>query len=90
VWSEDTFYTKGSFATWAGAVWCSMIDSRGIKPGNGDAAWVLAVKAARNGKGVYDLARAEGFKGTEREFLESLRGPEGKQGPMGPPGRDRT
>lgn len=43
------------------------------------------------GKSAYAIAVSHGFKGTEQEWLDSLRGPQGLQGiqgPPGPPGKD--
>ena len=38
------------------------------------------------GKSAYAIAVSHGFKGTEQEWLDSLRGPQGTQGVQGPPG----
>ena len=38
------------------------------------------------GKSAYEIAKEHGFKGTEAEWLESLKGPMGPEGPMGPQG----
>ena len=38
------------------------------------------------GKSVYAIAVSHGFKGTEQEWLDSLRGPQGSPGVPGPPG----
>ena len=38
------------------------------------------------GKSAYAIAVAHGFKGSEQDWLDSLRGPKGEQGPPGPPG----
>jgi HK97 family phage prohead protease len=90
VWKEGTF-APGSLVTYQGAVWHAK-EATDKKPGDGgDSGWTLMVKSARNGASAFDIARTKGgFKGDEREWLRSLRGPEGKPGPMGPPGRDRT
>lgn len=39
----------------------------------------------RLGKSAYAIAVAHGFKGTEQEWLDSLRGPQGEPGPKGDP-----
>lgn len=39
-----------------------------------------------NGKSAYEIAVAEGFEGTEKEWLESLKGEMGPEGPQGPKG----
>lgn len=38
---------------------------------------------AQDGKSAYEIAVENGFTGTEAEWLESLRGPRGEQGPPG-------
>lgn len=38
------------------------------------------------GKSAYAIAVSHGFKGTEQEWLDSLRGPQGPDGVPGPPG----
>lgn len=38
------------------------------------------------GKSAYAIAVSHGFKGTEQEWLDSLRGPQGSPGVPGPPG----
>ena len=38
------------------------------------------------GKSAYAIAVSHGFKGTEQEWLDSLRGPQGATGPTGPQG----
>ena len=38
------------------------------------------------GKSAYAIAVSHGFKGTEQEWLDSLRGPQGPEGVPGPPG----
>jgi len=40
------------------------------------------------GDSAFDVAVAEGFKGTEAEWLASLVGPKGDEGKQGPAGRD--
>jgi len=39
--------------------------------------------AGQNGKSAYEIAVANGFKGTETEWLASLKGPKGDTGPAG-------
>lgn len=39
------------------------------------------------GKSAYQIARARGFRGTDKEWLDSLKGV-GERGPKGEPGRD--
>ena len=40
-----------------------------------------------DGKSAFEIAQANGFEGTEEEWLESLKGEQGPQGPMGPQGK---
>ncbi len=42
--------------------------------------------AGANGKSTFEIAKANGFTGTESEWLASLKGPKGDQGPVGPQG----
>lgn len=46
----------------------------------------LDMKTGPRGYSAYEIAVQEGFVGTEEEWLESLRGPEGEQGIEGPQG----
>ena len=39
-----------------------------------------------NGKSAFEIAVDNGFEGTEEEWLESLKGPQGEMGPQGPAG----
>ena len=39
-----------------------------------------------NGKSAYEIAKELGYQGTEEEWLESLKGPQGIQGDVGPEG----
>ena len=47
---------------------------------------ILAVGEGADGASAYDIAVANGFVGTEAEWLESLVGADGAQGPQGDPG----
>lgn len=42
------------------------------------------------GKSAYQVAVDNGFEGTEKEWLDSLKGKDGAQGPQGEPGKDGT
>lgn len=46
----------------------------------------LLIEAGMDGLSAYQIAVNNGFKGTEQEWLASLRGPAGAQGPQGPQG----
>lgn len=50
---------------------------------------VVFVPEASDGQSAYEIAVANGFEGTEAQWLESLKGEDGapgEQGPQGPPG----
>jgi hypothetical protein len=84
VW-RDGQYVQGDAVTYAGALWIAQRQTA-ARPGEGpEGGWRLAVKAPRHGKSVFDLARSNGFSGTERQWLASLKG---ERGPEGRPGRD--
>ena len=47
--------------------------------------------SGKDGKSAYEIAKENGFVGTEEEWLQSLVGPQGEAGPQGPqgqPGKD--
>lgn len=64
------------------------IDTVLYKIGSGDyqTAWVQVTEAGLIGPSAYEIAKANGFVGTESAWLASLRGPEGAAGQQGPPG----
>jgi hypothetical protein len=89
VWKHDAKYTRGDVVSWDGSSWHAEKDSENERPpraGEKSESWVMMVKRGNHAKSAYDVAVANGFKGTEKQWLESLRGP---QGPEGKPGRDR-
>ena len=47
---------------------------------------VKATMVGDNGKSAYEIAVAHGYKGTEQEWLDSLKGLQGPQGEPGPKG----
>lgn len=60
-----------------------------ISPSDGtDLKMVAAFEKELGGRGysAYEIAVQQGFEGTEEEWLASLVGPEGSQGPKGDPG----
>jgi|tagenome__1003787_1003787.scaffolds.fasta_scaffold20977551_2 hypothetical protein len=84
VW-RDGQYVQGDAVTYAGALWIAQRQTA-ARPGEGpEGGWRLAVKAPRHGKSAFDLARSNGFSGTDRQWLASLKG---ERGPEGRPGRD--
>ena len=48
---------------------------------------VKNIESGADGKSAFEIAQANGFEGTEEEWLESLKGEVGPQGPMGPQGK---
>jgi hypothetical protein len=83
-WSDGHKYVQGDAVTWAGAFWIAQRATNG-KPDNKDSGWRLAVRAPRHGKSAYELACSNGYAGTEKQWLASLKG---ERGPQGHPGRD--
>ena len=51
---------------------------------------VKAIMVGDNGKSAYEIAVAHGYKGTESEWLDSLKGLQGPQGEPGPKGAPFT
>ena len=45
-----------------------------------------SMEAGMNGKSAYEIAVDFGFKGNEEEWLKTLKGEPGQQGPVGPKG----
>lgn len=70
VWKEQE-YKKGACVTWSGSMWLARRDTNAKPETNDD--WKLVIKRGRDGQSVYDIARKNGFKGTEKDWLESLR-----------------
>ena len=48
---------------------------------------VKNIESGADGKSAFEIAQANGFVGTEEEWLESLKGEQGPQGPAGPQGK---
>lgn len=71
VWKERTF-RKGAGVSWGGSFFIAQRDTD-AKPETPDSGWRLAVKRGRDGASAFDVARKAGFKGSEREWLDSLR-----------------
>lgn len=71
VWTEREF-RKGAGVTWAGSFWIAQ-RATSAKPDTPDSGWRLAVKRGRDGASAYEVARKNGFAGTAREWLDSLR-----------------
>jgi len=86
VYTDGTAYGIGDTVTWAGCLWhCNTATM--TKPGQGNPAWTLCTKAGRDGRSgqsAFELAKDKGFKGSEEDWLKSLRGPPGKDGKLVP------
>lgn len=76
VWMEKS-YKKNALVTYGGSVWIAKSDTQ-TKPDTPHSDWKLAVKRGRDGGSAYDIARKAGFRGTEREWIDSLRPPPAK------------
>lgn len=76
VWREKS-YKKNALVTYGGSVWIAKTDTE-TKPDTPHSDWKLAVKRGRDGGSAYDIARKAGFRGTEREWIDSLRPPPAK------------
>lgn len=71
VWTEREF-PKGASVTFGGSLWIAERATKS-KPDTPDCGWRLACKRGRDGASAFDVARKAGFKGSEREWLDSLR-----------------
>ena len=80
VWQVERSYDVGDMVSFGGSMFVAQEDvPAGVRPNNGGP-WRLSVKSGRPGRSAYDIAVSEGFKGTEADWLKSLRGPPGKDG----------
>jgi hypothetical protein len=78
----DSPYEKGDCVSFGGSIWTALRDTA-EKPGNGGEDWKLSVKHGRDGRdgrSAFQLAVDAGFKGSEQDWLKSLKGPPGKDG----------
>jgi hypothetical protein len=85
VFKEGTTYCRGDMVTFGGSIWHCAEPSTITKPGEGNPAWKLATKHGRDGKdgrSAYQVAVDAGFRGSESDWLKTLKGP------PGPPGKD--
>lgn len=73
VW-KDKSYNKNAMVTYGGSIWIAKKDTA-TKPDTPGSDWKLAVKRGRDGGSAYDIARKAGFKGTEREWIDSIHPP---------------
>jgi hypothetical protein len=68
VWDPENSYAAGEFVTENGALWACRSPTK-ARPGK-SADWQLAVKKGEKGADIYQVARRNGFNGTEAEWLE--------------------
>jgi hypothetical protein len=57
VWKEGKIYSPGQFVTYSGSLWHSNIFHNTQRPGDGDAAWQLAVKQGERGRDGKDATK---------------------------------
>jgi hypothetical protein len=83
VFKEGTAYVTGDQVSFGGSIW-HCLEPTITKPGQGNPKWRLASKHGRDGrdgKSAYEIAVEKGgFKGSEQDWLKSLKGPPGKDG----------
>jgi hypothetical protein len=82
VYRLDSPYEKGDCVSFGGSIWTALRDTA-EKPGNGSKDWKLSVKHGRDGRdgrSAFQVAVDAGFKGSEQDWLMSLKGPPGKDG----------
>jgi hypothetical protein len=80
IWTEGKQYAQGDSVTWNGSVWIAEKESPDGRPGDGVSKdWRLSAKRGDKGESNYRIAVRNGFKGSESEWLETL-----KAKPAGP------
>lgn len=62
---------KNDMTTHSGSVWIAKCDTENAPPHSD---WVLVVKKGEKGADVYQVAKRNGFEGTEQEWLEEVMG----------------
>jgi hypothetical protein len=83
VYRPEETYFLGDMVSFGGSIWHCAVPATTTKPGQGNPHWKLACKHGRDGRdgrSAYEVAVEQGFKGSEKEWLQSLRGPEGPRG----------
>jgi hypothetical protein len=84
VFKEGTAYVTGDQVSFGGSIW-HCLEPTTTKPGQGNRAWTMCTKAGRDGRdgrSAYQVAVDGGFRGSESDWLRTLKGP------PGPPGKD--
>lgn len=83
---KDGSYKKGDMVSFGGNLYIAK-EATSEKPTVDSEVWAVAAKRGRDGASAYKVAVNNGFKGSEKEWIASLRG---TQGPKGEKGRDLT
>jgi hypothetical protein len=87
IYNAVTAYATADCVSFGGSIWYCL-EPTIEKPGNGSTKWKLAVKHGRDGrdgKSAFEIAVEKGgFKGSEQDWLRSLKGPPGKDGKLVP------
>lgn len=73
-------YRKGDGVTWGRSYWIAKCDTAQMPDdaAAGDKHWRLAVKRGRDGASAFDSALRAGYKGSEAQWVASLKGEPGK------------
>lgn len=72
IYRRGEVYAAKDMATWGGSVWIATKDVDATEePGKCDA-WQLMVKRGGDGRGLYAIAKDNGFKGTEKDLYEQI------------------
>lgn len=88
-WNNTTQYYKNNLVLFNGSSFIALQDNLGKTPPSdiqSNVYWSMLAKQGPAGKSAYELAVENGFKGTMKEWIESLKGLRGPKGPQGPPG----
>lgn len=86
VYREGEQYERGDTVTYSSSLWhCNAPTT--ARPEDKSPDWMLAVKRGQDGPSAYAVAQRNGFTGTQKEWLDSMRGPPGAPGR---PGKDLT
>jgi hypothetical protein len=83
VYRPEETYFFGDMVSFGGSIWSCMVPATTTKPGQGNPHWKLACKHGRDGrdgKSAFEIAVDAGFRGSESDWLKSLKGPPGKDG----------
>jgi hypothetical protein len=83
VYRPEETYFLGDMVSFGGSIWSCMVPATTTKPGQGNPHWKLACKHGRDGrdgKSAFEIAVDAGFRGSESDWLKSLKGPPGKDG----------